>query len=178
MESRLRLLVFLAALQCLGCSPPPTTTTEQQPPTQRLASEVQSRMAADPIPDVSKIGARDYTATLELRDFDMERDIDRHHGLYGAEKKRVVKRLHLSWKGEEMYVPMGAYADLSNVNTFEIESADDDAIIRVSGGDASESYRCRIVLKSGGVVSRHLENGEFPEHDSETTSYTNVMPDN
>lgn len=141
-------------------------------------SEVQSHTAADPIPDVSKIGARGYTATLELRDYDKERDIDRHHGLYGAEKKRVVKQLYLTWKGEEMYVPMGAYADLSNVNSFEIESADDDAIIRISGGDADESYRCRIVLKSGSVVSRHLENSEFPENYYETTSYTNVMPDN
>jgi hypothetical protein len=145
---------------------------------ERNAREVQSRTAAEPIPDVSKIGARDYTATLELRDFDKERDIDRHHGLYGAEKKRVVMQITLTWKGEEVYVPMGVYADLSNVNSFQIESADDDAIVRISGGDAHESYRCRIVLKSGSVVSRHVEHGEFPENFNETTTHTNVSPDN
>jgi hypothetical protein len=35
-----------------------------------------------------------------------------------------------------------------------------------------------MTFMAGLITSRHLEHGEFPEHENETTVYTLLSPDN
>ena len=162
----------------MGCASPPAQSTEGIVTSSQPTDQVESRDAQNPLPDESTVESKDYKATLVLRPYDKSRDLDRYHGFFGAQNVRIVTQISATWKGEEVHVPMSAYADLSNVLSFRIESMGNEAIIWIEGGDAGASYRCRIYIKEDQVLSRRVESPSFPEYHNETTQYTNFMPDN
>ena len=129
-------------------------------------------------PGTVTVQGGDYSATLTVRSWDNSRDRDDYRGLFGAIDRTVLQDLRVTYKGKPAPLYRSSYADMANVVSCWIETTFGDAIIWIEGGDAGDSYKCRIVLKKGELVSRTLADGEFPEYFSETTSYMNVGPDN
>jgi hypothetical protein len=169
MDKRVLVVVLLALL---GCQQEPKARQTVAP------TRVEGRTVETSLPDVNTVAGGDYVVTLTLKDYDPGRDSDAYQGLFGSTKPRVVTDFKVTYKGEDVYVPMSAYGDLSNIHQIELEPAFDDAILRIEGGDAHEGYRCRMTFMAGLITSRHLEHGEFPEHENETTVYTLLSPDN
>jgi hypothetical protein len=161
-----------------GCASPPAQSAESDVTQSQSTDQVESGDWQNPLPDESTVESKDYKATLVLRPYDKSRDLDRHHGFFGWQNVRIVTRVSATWKGEEVLMPMSAYADLSNVLSFRVESMGNEAIIWIEGGDASASYRCRIYIKEDQVLSRRVESPSFPEYHNETTQYSNFSPDN
>jgi hypothetical protein len=84
---------------------------------------------------------------------------------------RVVQSLKIKVNGREIFVPRSAYADLVWVGTAELTVAKSKASLKVTGGDASESYYVRIEFDAKAVRSRSVYSGLIPEKPVEQTRY-------
>jgi hypothetical protein len=153
----------------LPMAPPPVLEeqpkTVQTPPedTQRVLEGTESRVESD----------GDYKATVSVRPFSEQWDGDGHWGLGGRIERSIVHDISVTYRGEKVWIWRSAFADLANVNTMRLEAKGVDAVLHLTGGDAHESYKCRLEIKNGELVKRHVEHGEFPEYFYEDTVYTN-----
>jgi hypothetical protein len=83
----------------------------------------------------------------------------------------VVTGLVIKHKGQKIRVPRSAYADLANINRLLIVKRGKGCEIRFDGGDASVGYNGKILVVGDRVTKRSVQAGEFPESQSEVTTY-------
>ncbi|WP_428310093.1 hypothetical protein [Hydrocarboniphaga sp.] len=85
----------------------------------------------------------------------------------------VVNRIEISVNTGAVFVPRSVYADLADVNSFELSSVKTGFALTLHGGDGSEAYRLVVVFDGTEIKKRTL----YSELDSdkpiqETTYYS------
>ena len=91
----------------------------------------------------------------------------------------VIQSLRIDVNGSPIFVPRSAYADLLAVREAEVLVTDRVGILRLRGGDASESYLARIEFDKAMVKRRAIFNPALSERKplQETTYYLRTMED-
>lgn len=94
-------------------------------------------------------------------------------GYYGWTEPYLVVSIKVVGPTGEMRVWRSAYADLSNVNSLEWLSTGTSPVLHITGGDAGESFDCKLYFEKGALVKRTVAHGEFNDQVIETTTYNN-----
>jgi len=87
----------------------------------------------------------------------------------------VVDRLQIVVNGNSLFVPRSAFSDLADLNNAEIEVAKNGWILRLGGGDASETYIVRILFDGTQVKRRTVSSGTLPNKPMQETIYHRVV---
>lgn len=88
----------------------------------------------------------------------------------------IVDCMDISVNGKPIFVPRSAFSDLADLNEVTIKIEKKKIIIKIIGGDASESYIVKIDLNSERIIHRSLVSGEFPDEILEETIYPKQHP--
>jgi hypothetical protein len=95
---------------------------------------------------------------------------------WGAENtcpRTYVCALKINSRGEALFVPLSAFADLGNPRTVHIEPREGKgsfAVILI-GGEAATSYSARLEFNNDLLRVREVHHGEFPSEAWEKTHY-------
>jgi hypothetical protein len=87
----------------------------------------------------------------------------------------VVDRLQIVVNGNPLFVPRSAFADLADLNNAEIEGSKNGWVLRLGGGDASETYIVRIEFDGAQVTRRTVSSGTLPNKPMQETIYHRVV---
>jgi hypothetical protein len=117
-----------------------------------------------------------YRAVITLRPYQPEVDAGLWFGGSESTPTEVVQRVDVWFDGEAVAIGRGCYADLSSVTEASIYLLTDGAELRIKGGDAADSYTAYLRFRKGELVSRRVEDGEFPENFFEGTHFVNTEP--
>lgn len=83
----------------------------------------------------------------------------------------LIFQLTVSAHGNDVFVPLSAFADLGNPQTVAVRSTGKGFDVIVTGGDASAAYRAHLVFEGGVLIRRKVQHGEFPSEAWEDTRY-------
>lgn len=83
----------------------------------------------------------------------------------------LTEKMAVSINGTAIPLPRSAYADLGDVSTVELKSADYSIVLLVHGGDASESYMAKLIFERGALIKRELYSSEDSAHPVEISRY-------
>lgn len=83
----------------------------------------------------------------------------------------MVSQLVVTVKGDDVFVPLSAYADLGSPRTIEIRTTSRGFELVVNGGDASSAYRALLVFEGRLLTRRKVQHREFPREAWEETRY-------
>lgn len=89
-----------------------------------------------------------------------------------APPRTVVYQLSVTESGDDVFVPLSAFADLGNPRTMEVKATRRGFDLAITGGDAATSYRAALTFEQRNLVSRTVRHGEFPEVAWEETRYS------
>jgi len=88
----------------------------------------------------------------------------------------IADRIDISVNGSSLFVPRSVFSDLADLNTASIALGDnDDVVLTLHGGDASESYIVKIDFDATRVKRRTLSSGMDPDHPLQETVYNSVV---
>lgn len=91
---------------------------------------------------------------------------------------RVVNELKISVNKKHLFVPRSTFTDLVDVRKADIAFTKDGGVLRIHGGDASESFEVKIEFDKVGVRRRSLFNSAISGAPlQETTYHLRVMAD-
>jgi hypothetical protein len=126
-------------------------------------------------PEIFRDVAKPYSVTVRV--VVAERN-DRRlgWGVFANIPNRRIGALQILAGRATVHVPASAWADLANPNSVTIRAERGGCVVRIVGGDASESYRALVRVRGLDVVERIVESGEFPGEHRERTRYRNVAP--
>ncbi len=131
--------------------------------------------------DMNRKGLPHITATVR---FDWLNPVIRKEGsCYGIgfavadieRKEQVfskVQSLSVKWNNNIIEIPNTAYNQLWHVTRVCIMIIKDDVIVRMLGGDGSDSYTCDFVFRKSQLSMRGLYSVDFAEDYNEITSYS------
>lgn len=85
--------------------------------------------------------------------------------------KTLVSHLTAAIRGQDVFIPLSAFADLGNPHTVEVKMTKLGFDILISGGDASASYHARLAFDKSALVRRRVQHGEFKNEAWEETRY-------
>lgn len=111
----------------------------------------------------SKIKAQAVLTTRQvvIREADRERtDMPATSCTYSRFPCSVVDYLSITVKGEPITVPRSVYLDLADINAAVVTTEKGKYILRLTGGDASESYRVVIEFDANRVRTKRVYSGE------------------
>lgn len=99
-------------------------------------------------------------------------------GWWGAisSTSRVITRLTINRGKEEVIVPRSAFGDLADVLSVHGRATKTGCEFSLVGGDGSESFKARIVVRGLDVASREVWDPAFPQFHREKTVYTDKEP--
>jgi hypothetical protein len=92
-------------------------------------------------------------------------------GVEGGEPRTVLTRLAVYLGQEPLFIPVSAYADLSNVRTVSLQVRGKGYVITIAGGDAAGSYRAELQFEGAYVRKKKVVHGGFPDQAWEETTY-------
>jgi hypothetical protein len=128
--------------------------------------------------------ARHQSLTASSGDYDVmltqvrrgltEREMSGRWGPF--EHSWVVDELMITRNDSYVFVPYSSYSDLCNVESLIALPEKDGCVLKITGGDASESYDATIRVKGTTVVERRVTSGEFPEDHMQEAKYVNRAP--
>lgn len=119
------------------------------------------------------VSAGGLTATIELMPEEAVPSFIDAWGYYGATEPYLVVSIRVVGPTGEMRVWRSAYSDLSNVHRMEWVVAGPSPVLLIEGGDAGESFDCKLFFEKGELVKRTVAHGEFRDQVVETTTYNN-----
>jgi hypothetical protein len=111
----------------------------------------------------AKINAQAVLTTRQvvIKEADRERtDIPATSCTYSRFPCSVVDYLSIIVKGKPISVPRSVYLDLADINTAVVITEKGKHILRLTGGDASESYRVVIEFDANRVRTKRVYSGE------------------
>ena len=85
--------------------------------------------------------------------------------------RALVSQLTVVVGGQDVFVPLSAFADLGNPRTVEVKVTRRGFDLIISGGDASASYRALLTFEGRTLARRKVQHGEFPNEAWEETQY-------
>lgn len=98
-------------------------------------------------------------------------------GSEGECPRTVLARLEVRWRGQEVFTPVSALADLGNPQRISLRKQRDGFDVVVEGGDAATSYKSLLeyrhdrVADEMRIVRRVVRHAEFPDEVWEETKY-------
>jgi len=93
-------------------------------------------------------------------------------GTAGGTPRTVVTRMLVTMGGDTVFVPFGAYGDLSEPLTVAVACSIGDFTITVVGGDAAGSYSATFVVSGLILKKRRVASLESPDDVWEETTYS------
>lgn len=84
----------------------------------------------------------------------------------------VPKEMYLIYRGGRRAVQRSAYADLADVHAMKWIRKGNLTMLVIEGGDAAGAYHAYIRYRNGTLLSRRVEDGEFPDNFFYETTYT------
>lgn len=90
----------------------------------------------------------------------------------------VVDSIDITVNGKSIFVPRSAFCDLADLSTMEIGMKQKNVIMKILGGDASESYTVIIEFDDVRVKHRTFMGDELPDSNNklqETIYYRQVL---
>ncbi len=90
----------------------------------------------------------------------------------------IVDRIDITINGQPLSVPRSVFCDLADLNDAEIKIGRKGAILRLGGGDASESYIVYVEFDTTLVMRRVLYSSTDQRHPLQKTNYYLVVEGN
>jgi hypothetical protein len=90
---------------------------------------------------------------------------------WDAKALTLIKKLEFTVEGKRVFVPRSVFADLLDVRTASIESQKGDSVLKIAGGDGSESYFVHVYFDATKVKRRMLYSSLAPLSVAEDTHY-------
>lgn len=87
----------------------------------------------------------------------------------------IVDRIDITVNGNKLFVPRSAFCDLADLNDAEVKADEKGSILRLGGGDASESYVAKIEFDATRVKRRTLASGTEQNQPLQETVYYVVV---
>jgi len=99
-------------------------------------------------------------------------------GVENSCPKQTVRSVTVTVNGIRQIVPLSAFADLAAPRSVQLSGKSSKSfMLTIAGGDASTSYKAYLKFDGTALVSRRVENGEFPRESYEATTYKfNLVP--
>lgn len=175
---------LLLAVICAGCQNDGGSLAkdrEQSPgiDSQALVTQPGRETAAQPPTALTKenqaltASAGGFTATIVQAPKATLPSFTDAWGYYGASEPYLVVTLKIVGPGGEWHVWRSAYSDLANVHNIEWIEAGSKPVLLIEGGDAGESFDCKLYFEKGELVKRSVAHGEFRDQVIESTTYNN-----
>lgn len=83
----------------------------------------------------------------------------------------LLSQLTVAVKGQDVFVPLSAFADLGNPRSVEVKATRRGFDVVILGGDASAAYRAHLTFEGRKLVRRRVQHAEFPKDAWEETRY-------
>jgi hypothetical protein len=90
---------------------------------------------------------------------------------------RGIERFQITVNGRSLFVPTSLFFDLADLRNGQVTFAGSDAILLLTGGDASESYGVKIRFNAERVLARTLFSALSPDEPLQETTYHEVALD-
>lgn len=90
---------------------------------------------------------------------------------WGGKHVVVVQKVTIFVNGHPVFVPLGAYSNLFAPERASLRSNTRGFVLRVNGGDASESYFIRLYFNQGGVHELEVYSSLDPTHPTEVAHF-------
>ena len=87
----------------------------------------------------------------------------------------IVDRVDITVNGKPLFVPRSAFCDLADLNEAEVKADEEGSILKLGGGDASESYIAKIEFDATHVRRRTLSSATEPDQPLQETIYHVVV---
>jgi hypothetical protein len=87
----------------------------------------------------------------------------------------IVDRIDITVNGKSLFVPRSAFCDLADVSEAQIHVDDQEFVLRLDGGDASEGYIATVEFDAQRVKRRTVSSGTLPDHPLQETVYNVVV---
>jgi len=84
----------------------------------------------------------------------------------------IVERIEITVNGNSLFIPRSVFCDLADLNNAEVITGENEAVLTLYGGDASESYMVKIEFDSDKVKRRILSSAIFPDKPLQKTIYS------
>jgi hypothetical protein len=82
-----------------------------------------------------------------------------------------VDGIEIAVSSKPITVPRSVFCDLADLNSAEIRIEQNELILTLTGGDASESYIVKIVFDTEHVKRKTLSSGMIPNEPLQETTY-------
>lgn len=98
-------------------------------------------------------------------------DIIRSSCTYSRHPCSIVDSIDIAVNGKPIFVPRSAFCDLADLDIVEVEIKQKNVLMKLFGGDASESYIAIIEFDANCVKRRTISSSMLPDRKSEETIY-------
>lgn len=162
-----RVLTISVCIYILWASASYAETTQQRTPIEAKGETVVVAKSA-------KLNIRVTIKTHEMqidKPSDKRPDVIRSSCTYSRYPCSVVDYIDILVNGKPIIVPRSVFCDLADLNTAEVQIKQEDAIIVLTDGDASESYIVKIEFDTERVKRRVTASGMLPDEPSQETTY-------
>lgn len=102
---------------------------------------------------------------------DKRPDVIRSSCTYSRYPCSIVDYIDIVVNGKPIIVPRSVFCDLADLNTAEVRIGQNESILTLIGGDASESYLVKIEFDTERVKRRVTASGMLPDEPSQETIY-------
>jgi hypothetical protein len=106
---------------------------------------------------------------------DKRPDLTRSSCTYSRYLCSIVDGIDIAVSGKPITVPRSVFCDLADLNSAEIRIEQNESILTLTGGDASESYIVKIVFDTERVKRKTLSSGMTPNEPLQETTYQKVI---
>lgn len=163
MKSSALFIVSLIAQLITGC------VVAAQPPIP-VASQGETLIAAT-------VGKLAIQAKITMREVQIGKSSDSRPAViktsctYSKYPCTLVERLDIVVNGKSIFIPRSAFCDLADLTKAEIEADKMGPVLKLYGGDASESYIVKIEFDATHVKRRILSGAVAPDQPLQETTY-------
>lgn len=86
-------------------------------------------------------------------------------------RRSCIQNVEITANGKQLIVPRSVYLDICHALEAEISFDKKGAVLKIYGGDASESFEVHVHFNSKMVTRRSVYAGELPDKPLEETRY-------
>lgn len=89
-----------------------------------------------------------------------------------ANPRFLTTSVEIKVGGENVFVPLSAYSDLTNPRNATLEPMQNGLRLIIKGGQAATSYKAELTFEKNFIRRRKVTHGEFPSVAWEDTEYS------
>jgi hypothetical protein len=85
--------------------------------------------------------------------------------------RSCIQNVEIIANGKKLFIPKSVYSDICNALESEVVFKDKNGVLKIYGGDGSESFVVHVHFNSKLVARRVVYSGELPDKPLEETRY-------